>query len=165
MRKRFGKGNHRIHQDHKIWPAAYAVDRIVHIRFSLVKMRTRCTLALVVMLAGVASAIGGGVPRNWAQQVGPYLPGASAAQSKPSRVMITDITRNWGGPWLRGGVYMNNHLNTETYAPTGGNACFVDGHIRWTPADKLDWDRWYNNANSHNTPTDYGWNFVVGFQP
>ena len=106
--------------------------------------------------------------RTWPwyiEQVGPYIPGASAAQSKPSQVMITDITRNWGGPWLRGGIYMNNHLNTETYAPTGGHACFVDGHIRWTPADKLDWDRWYNNANSHNTPTDHGWNFVVGFQP
>jgi len=101
----------------------------------------------------------------YVEQVGPYIPGPSAGQSRPDQVMITDITRNWGGNWLRGGIYMNNHFLNETYAPTGGHACFVDGHVRWTQAEHLDWERHYNNANQRNTPTDYGWNFCVGFQP
>jgi len=102
---------------------------------------------------------------HYIEQVGPCIPAASPAQSKPGDVMITDITRNWCGAWLRYGVYMNNHFDNRTYATTGGHACFVDGHARWTSAAQLNWDRWYNNHNCHATPTDSGWNFVVGFQP
>ena len=102
---------------------------------------------------------------KYIEHVGPYIPGASPAQSRPGQVMITDITRNWCGVWLRESIYLNNHIDNRTYAPTGGYACFVDGHTLWTPADKLDWNRWYNNHYTHSSPVDGGWNFTVGFQP
>ncbi|MFC1806559.1 type II secretion system protein [Planctomycetota bacterium] len=102
---------------------------------------------------------------KYIEHVGPYIPGASAATAKPTDVMITDVTRNWCGSWLRESYYMNNHLDSDTFAPTGGHGCFVDGHIRWTKGEDLDWERWYNNHYTHNTPTDGGWNFVVGFKP
>ena len=115
---------------------------------------------------GLGYCLYGGHAWPWYREhVGPYTAGVSPARSRPDGVLITDIVRNWCGPWVRSGVHMNNHYRPDTYAPTGGHAGFVDGHVRWTAADDLDWDRRYNNANLQNSPTDPGWNFCVGFQP
>lgn len=115
---------------------------------------------------GIGYALWGGRTFPWyVEQVGAYIPGASPGNAEPNNVLITDIVRNWCGAWVREGIYMNNHYRTDTYAPTGGHACFADGHATWTHADQLDWERHYNNWNRRNTPVDPGWNFCLGFQP
>ena len=110
--------------------------------------------------------------RTWPwyrEQVARYIPGSSASSAADAGaselVLVADVVRNWGGAWTRGGVYMNNHYRADTYATKGGNACFADGHARWTRAEELDWDRHYNNNGLGNSPQDPGWNFCVGFQP
>ena len=115
---------------------------------------------------GIGYCIWAGRSFSWyVEQVGRYLPGPWAGEARSDQVLVTDVVRNWGGAWVRNGVYMNNHFRTDTYAPTGGHACFADGHAKWARAEELDWERHYNNWNARNTPLDPGWNFCLGFEP
>jgi prepilin-type N-terminal cleavage/methylation domain-containing protein len=115
---------------------------------------------------GMGYNIWGGRSWPWYREhVTPLIAGTTPANSLPTQLLISDIVRTYCGLWLRDGDYMNNHYRSDTYATTGGHACFVDGHIRWTSAEKLNWDIRYNNANLYNTMYDYGWHFCAGFQP
>ena len=99
----------------------------------------------------------------YSQQEGTkYLPGSSPARSRPDSIMITDLVRTWSGSWTREGINVCNHYDEETFAPIGGHCCFADGNARWTPADKLDWSRCYQEYPSN--PVDSGWTFCLGFQ-
>ncbi len=96
------------------------------------------------------------------QEGSKYLPGQTPATAKADSVVITDLVRMWYGAWYRDGLHINNHIDDETFAPIGGHCCFADGNARWTPADQLDWDRYYQEYPSH--AFDQGWTFCLGFR-
>jgi len=99
----------------------------------------------------------------YSQQEGTkYLPGSSPARSRPDSILITDLVRTWSGSWTRESINVCNHYDEETFAPIGGHCGFADGNAKWTPADKLDWSRYYQEYPSN--PVDSGWTFCLGFQ-
>ena len=96
------------------------------------------------------------------QEGAKYLPGKRPGKAKPDSVMITDLVRTWSGSWTREGINVCNHHDEETFAPLGGHCGFADGQARWTPADELDWSRYYQEYPTN--PMDSGWTFCLGFQ-
>ena len=91
-----------------------------------------------------------------------YIPGITPGNTEPDAVMVTDLCRTWDGNWIRESLRINNHLGAEDYAPIGGHCAFADGQAKWTPADKLDWSRYYQEYPDF--PIDRGWTFCLGFQ-
>ena len=61
-----------------------------------------------------------------------------------SKVLLTDLTRKWGGKWGRRGLVMGpmgllnekgvNHYNDQGDAPDGSNHAYLDGHVEWKKA-------------------------------
>ena len=60
------------------------------------------------------------------------------------QVLLTDLTRKWGGSWGRRGLVMGpmgllnekgvNHYNDQGDAPEGSNHAYLDGHVEWKKA-------------------------------
>ncbi len=60
------------------------------------------------------------------------------------KVLLTDLTRKWGGSWGRRGLVMGpmgllqekgvNHYNDQGDAPEGSNHAYLDGHVEWKKA-------------------------------
>ena len=60
------------------------------------------------------------------------------------KVLLTDLTRKWGGSWGRRGLVMGpmgllnekgvNHYNDAGDAPDGSNHAYLDGHVEWKKA-------------------------------
>ena len=60
------------------------------------------------------------------------------------QVLLTDLTRKWGGSWGRRGLVMGpmgllnergvNHYNDKGDAPEGSNHAYLDGHVEWKKA-------------------------------
>ena len=60
------------------------------------------------------------------------------------QVLLTDLTRKWGGKWGRRGLVMGpmgllnekgvNHYNDAGDAPDGSNHAYLDGHVEWKKA-------------------------------
>lgn len=95
----------------------------------------------------------------------PWYPVTPSAV-RPDQVLVTDLVRMWYGNWTRDGLRINNHIERDGYAPTGGHAAFTDGHVSWTPASELDWSRYYVERSSVPVNSDIrvGWAFCLGFR-
>ena len=91
-----------------------------------------------------------------------YLPGLRPSNATPDSILITDLVRTWDGKWIRDGIHINNHYDDRTFAPTGGHCVFADGNAKWTPADQLDWEKYYQEYPAN--PIDRGWTFCLGFR-
>ena len=63
------------------------------------------------------------------------------------KVLLTDLTRKWGGKWGRRGLVMGpmgllnekgvNHYNDAGDAPEGSNHAYLDGHVEWKKASSF----------------------------
>ena len=98
--------------------------------------------------------------------VRPYVAGTTPAATKPTQLLLTDIVRTWCDTWVRpthsDGYLVNSHARYDTGAPTGGHACYADGHMTWTRAEELDWTRFYSG---YSRTSVYGWDEVLGYKP
>jgi prepilin-type N-terminal cleavage/methylation domain-containing protein len=69
------------------------------------------------------------------------------ADSPHFKVLLTDLTRKWGGKWGRRGLVMTpqgllnergvNHYNDAGDAPGGSNHAYLDGHVEWKQASSF----------------------------